>query len=124
MISLLIHHHLRKGQESPALGSHVFAKAASASSSESSPVPLIKSLTLQRISGIIVLRIDWNKSGNKFSYCASMSLILWRSLGAEKQAGQLSLITGSCTFSEKSLNNFSLHVTNGLITLKSPLSIV
>lgn len=53
-----------------------------------------------------------------------MSFTLWRSLGAEKQAGQLSEITGSLTESEKSLKSFSRQVTKGLMTLKSFLSIV
>ena len=68
--------HLMKGHSLPALGSHVFARAASASSSESSPAPLTRSFTLQRIRGIIVFKIDWNRSGNRFSCCASISLIL------------------------------------------------
>jgi hypothetical protein len=86
-----------KGHDAPALGSQVLANYASASSSESSPPCLIRSFTLHLIKGKIVFKIDWNKSGNKFSCYASISLILWRSFGAEKQAGQLSLITGSLT---------------------------
>ena len=64
---------------------------------------------LERMRGRIVLRILWKRPGKRFSCWANMSLMRWRSFGALKHAGQLSVITGSFTFCEKSLKRPSLQ---------------
>ena len=80
---------------------------ASIASSESSPSlavprttpssspPFKSSFKFLIIRGLMVFRIDWKRSGKRCSYYANINLIRWRSLGAEKQAGQLSVMMGN-----------------------------
>ena len=83
-----------------------------ASSSESSPpLPLMPriSFMLDLMRGIMVFNMLWKRPGKRFSCYASISLMRWRSFGALKHAGQLSVMTGSLTLFEKSLKRPSLQ---------------
>ena len=95
---------VKEQQGSSAFGSNegIASMSSWASSSLSSPLPPSYfpriSFMFDLIKGIMVFRMLWKRPGKRFSYYASMILIRWRSFGAEKQAGQLSVITGSFAF--------------------------